>query len=333
MVEIIFYLIETGILPNVLNKSLVDSLMYCVVRSSRHLNTPDVKELRDTKIFEFITSIVKSGYKRGSWTDLFLLAKAYNSVAAMQLIRGYPQCSVLDSGVVPECMFSAVRRCDTVELKALIAIGVAVNSDTMREDSLLHVAFGRNLFGHGADSPGVLVNVLLEAGADWEKCDNRGNAPLHVGIHYGFQSVCKLMKYARLMYTSLHDISLFVNRKNDDNKTALDTVPLIRQRWLLDTPIRDHLVHRILFVRGMQILMACGATVSRKVVVMLESISRNNPPNKAVQEVAMQAISLEMLQRNGNTQHNISLSAVPTDLLRYICSEAYMHDEWLRKLV
>ena len=315
MIDSIFYLVnEAGIVPT--NNALTNRLVYCIVRSSRDIQFE--KELRDAKICEAIAFIVQTGHQL-NWVDLLLIATAYKSVPVVELISSHITPGVNDIHV-PDCMFNAVRRCDVIELKALVAIGVAVNRDTPRETSLMHIALDRNLWGYGESSPGAIVDILIEAGADWEKCDERGNSPLHIAAHYGFQSVCKILKRARLRYPSVESISLFVNRVNDENKTALDTVHISRQRGL---PRNDHkfLVNCILFVRGCQILMACGATVSRKVVIILQLIQQNTPMNKAFQSAVTQAISI-----------HASIAMIPTELMVEIISDAYNHTGWVQML-
>ena len=167
-------------------------------------------------------------------------------------------------------VFDAVRwgTMDIDILRAFLAGGGVVNTNEVREYSLLHAVLDHPCqFDEDLDRY-TIIQLLLGAGADWKKQDNEGNTPLHVAANYSHNHFTQLIAWAQK-----HGDSDFIHMLNDAGYTALDSLPHPRTRWL---PPSSPEFNRLQYISGSrslahnaELLMALGARVSREVVIML----------------------------------------------------------------
>jgi Ankyrin repeats (many copies) len=287
MMDPIYYLItKAGIIPlnNIDHK---DSLITCVVRSSRfgvdmgsglsEEEEDELKTKRGVAVYECVRFLIERGYIPYNWPDLLMIATAYDCEPVMALIASYIPVDAnthmlhYPTAVVFRAVRYNTRNLDII--KEFLAIGGVVNTNADREDSLLHIALDHVSGWRGPDQERYdLVRILLEAGADWKKPDNMGNTPLHIVVHSSHMHCLQLLQWDR----AHGGTDLFIHTANDLNETALDTLPRPRMRWMSssspDFNLLDYFDRCAQVIISAELLMALGARVSHKVVIMLRLI-------------------------------------------------------------
>ncbi|KAJ1465827.1 hypothetical protein T484DRAFT_3635354 [Baffinella frigidus] len=221
-----------------------------------------------------------------------MIARAFENEPVMTLIGRYMPVEAFEGMVhYPTAMvFGAVRdfqggvwndvtRTYTTSVEILedfLANGGVVNTKAGREDSLLHIALDHCQSDEDA-AEYDLVKRLLQAGADWTKPDSMENTPLHVVAHSSSHSQLQLLRWARQQGTILKD---FVNSVNDLDENALKALVHPRRIWRPSTSDRycqwRHFMTSGALASNAELLMALGARVSRRVVIMLRLIIPTN---------------------------------------------------------
>ena len=283
---ICYILTQARIIP--LNDTVrKDALITCVVRSSLGENPnntvygPEFSDERCDAVLECVLSLLHGGYVVDSWQNLLMVARAYESKPVIALVAGHVPVDTLETMThYPTAReFGVVRyrqKCasEMEIIRDFISHGGVVNTNAVREDSLLHIALEYHPTGyHDDESIEDYFDILVEAGADLLKPDSVGNTPLHIAAANSGTWMCQML--LRRAQAQGVDLKEFVNRRNDMNETAMDYLLRARRRYfnpLCKSNVWLFFIHSLQHRNNADLLMALGATVSRRNVIRLKHL-------------------------------------------------------------
>jgi ankyrin repeat protein len=221
---------------------------------------------------ECVLSLLHGGYVVDSWKNLLMVARAYENEAVMALVAGHIPVDILETMThYPTTReFQLVRYfhnsfSETEMIRDFISDGGVVNTNAVREDSLLHIAF-KNL-----EPTEELFDILFVAGADILKPDSVGNTPLHIAAN----SKTGIYQILRRAQAQGVDLKEFVNRRNDMDETALDYLLRARRRYFNPScqyNVWEYFIRSFTLRDNAELLMAFGATVSRRNVIRFKHL-------------------------------------------------------------